>query len=92
MEQRFTRFDPAIHLHSDDAVQIFLAEAFDTGDAAFIADVLALVVRCRGMDTIAGEAGLTRAELDTALAAGEHISLALVLKILAVLRVSIGIK
>ena len=76
MKQRFTRFDPANYLNSDDAVQMFLAEAFETGDAAFIADVLALVVRFRGTNVIACQAGMTKAELDSALAAGEHISLA----------------
>lgn len=92
MGERFTRFDPAAQLDNDDAVEIFLADAFETGDGSFIAEVLAIVVRFRGVDEIASKAGMTGAELEESLNARGNMTLASTMAILAALRVTINVQ
>jgi len=46
---KLTTYDPAEDLTSDKAVAIFMAEAFGTGDAGYIAHALGVVARARGM-------------------------------------------
>jgi probable addiction module antidote protein len=60
-------FDPAEFLGDDDAQAEFLAEAFETGNASFIANALGAVARARGMSSIARDAGVTREALYRAL-------------------------
>lgn len=63
MSERFTDFDPAELLKSDEAIEVFLADAFETGDAAHIANALGVVARAKGMTKVANEAGLAREQL-----------------------------
>jgi probable addiction module antidote protein len=60
-------FDAAEYLGDEQAQAEFLAEAFDTGDATFIANALGVVARARGMSSIARDAGVTREALYRAL-------------------------
>ena len=63
MSEQFTAFDAAEYLDSDEAVQVFMADAFETADTAYIAHVLGVVARARGMSQIAEETGLSREQL-----------------------------
>lgn len=56
-------FDPAEYLTSDEAMATFMADAFETADAAYIAHALGIVARATGMAQIAGETGLSREQL-----------------------------
>ena len=56
-------YDPADALTSPEAVEVFIADAFETGDAAFIAKALGVVARAEGMSRIATETGLSREQL-----------------------------
>lgn len=60
-------FDAAEYLGDEQAQAAFLAEAFETGNAAFIANALGVVARARGMTSIAKDAGVTREALYKAL-------------------------
>jgi probable addiction module antidote protein len=60
-------FDPADYLGRPEAQEELIAEAFETGDAAFIANALGVVARARGMTEVAREAGVTREALYKAL-------------------------
>lgn len=60
-------FDEAKYLTSPEAQAELLADAFETGDAAYIANALGIVARARGMSQIAREAGVTREALYKAL-------------------------
>ena len=40
-------YDPADSLVDSEAVAVFLADAHDTGDAAFIAEAMAVVTRAK---------------------------------------------
>jgi probable addiction module antidote protein len=56
-------FDAAVYLDSPEAQAELLADAFETGDAAYIANALGVVARARGMSQIARDAGVTREAL-----------------------------
>ncbi len=56
-------YDPAAALDNEEAVEIFMADAFETGDAAYIAKALGVVARAKGMTQIASETGLSREQL-----------------------------
>lgn len=63
MAETLTTYDPSEDLASDEAIATFMAEAFETGDASYIAHALGVVARARGMTQIAGETGLSREQL-----------------------------
>ena len=63
MAERLTNYDPAEDLGSDEAIAIFMAEAFQTNDAGYIAHALGVVARAKGMAQIAGQTGLSREQL-----------------------------
>ena len=56
-------FDPARFLGRPAAQAELLADAFETGDARYIANALGIVARARGMTHVAKEAGVTREAL-----------------------------
>lgn len=63
MAEKLTRYDPAEDLTSDRAIATFMAEAFATEDAGYIAHALGVVARSKGMSEIAKETGLSREQL-----------------------------
>ena len=60
---RLKTFDPAEYLIGDAAIAAFMADAFATEDAGYIAHALGVVARAKGMAQIAGETGLSREQL-----------------------------
>lgn len=63
MAEKLTPYDPAEDLSSDEAIAIFMAEAFQTNDAGYIAHALGVVARAKGMTQIANQTGLSREQL-----------------------------
>ena len=63
MAQKLTTYDPAEDLTSDKAIAAFMAEAFGTEDAGYIAHALGVVARAKGMAQIAKDTGLSREQL-----------------------------
>ncbi len=63
MIEKLTTYDPAEALGSPEAIAIFMADALETGDAAYIAKALGVVARARGMSELARETGLSREQL-----------------------------
>lgn len=53
-------YDLAVALDSPERIALFMADAFETGDAAYIAKALGVVVRAKGMAVVADETGLSR--------------------------------
>jgi len=47
MTEAIYDYDPADSLVDSEAVAVFLADAHDTGDAAFIAEAMAVVARAK---------------------------------------------
>jgi probable addiction module antidote protein len=56
-------YDPALVLESPEAIEIFMADAFETGNSAYIAKALGVVARAKGMSQIASDTGLSREQL-----------------------------
>jgi probable addiction module antidote protein len=69
MTEKLTDFDPSATLKSDEAIEVFLADALETGDAGHIASALGVVARAKGMTKIAKETGLAREQLYKSLSA-----------------------
>jgi len=62
-----TPFDAAEFLDDPTSQAELLADAFESGNATYIAQALGVVARARGMTEIAREAGVTREALYKAL-------------------------
>ena len=56
-------YDPTSALDSSEAIELFMADAFETGNSAYIAKALGVVARAKGMTQIANETGLSREQL-----------------------------
>lgn len=63
MAETFTTFDPAAMPETEADIADFMADAFETGDTAYIAKALGVVARAKGMTQIARETGLSREQL-----------------------------
>lgn len=63
MTETLTPFDPAEGLTSNEAISVFMEEAFKTKDPGYIAHALGVVARAKGMTQIAKESGLSREQL-----------------------------
>jgi probable addiction module antidote protein len=61
--EKLTTYDPAEDLTSEKAIATFMAEAFQTEDAGYIAHALGVVARAKGMAEIASQTGLSREQL-----------------------------
>lgn len=82
MAEKLTEFDPAELLKSDEAIETFLADALETGDAAHIASALGVVARAKGMTRVARETGLAREQLYKSLSATGNPTLATTLAVM----------
>ncbi len=58
-----TTYDPAADLLDEAGIMSFMAEAFETHNAGYIAHALGVVARAKGMGQIAAETGLSREQL-----------------------------
>lgn len=85
MAEKFSDFDPADMLESDEAIEIFLSDAFETGDAGHIASAIGAAARAKGMTKIARETGLAREQLYKSLSAGGNPTLETLLTVLKAL-------
>ena len=63
MKSKLTVYDPAEDLVNDEAMAVFMSEAFASNDAGYIAHALGVVARAKGMTQIATETGLSREQL-----------------------------
>jgi probable addiction module antidote protein len=63
MTATLTSYDPAEDLLDEEGISVFMAEAFETKDAGYIAHALGVVARAKGMVQIAQETGLSREQL-----------------------------
>lgn len=60
MVEKITPYDPAKALNSIEAINIFLEDAFETGDSAYIAKALGIAAKAKGMSAVAKDTGLSR--------------------------------
>jgi probable addiction module antidote protein len=55
MSDKISDYDPAAALESEEAIAVFLADALETGDSAYIAKAMGVVARAKGMSELARE-------------------------------------
>lgn len=60
MNEQLYEYDPASALTDPENIAVFMADAFETGDAGHIAKALGVVARAKGMTELARESGLSR--------------------------------
>lgn len=63
MSDKIYDYDPAAALESDEAMAVFLADALETGESAYIAKAMGVVARAKGMADLARDTGLSREQL-----------------------------
>lgn len=76
-----TPFDPAAYVTDAQAVEVFLADAFESEDPAVIIEAIGVVARSRGMTALAADTGLARQSLYKALSQGGNPEFGTVLKV-----------
>ena len=84
--------DAAEHLTNAKAQRELIVDAFETGDAGYIAAALGAVARARGMSKIAEAAGVTRASLYKALSRSGDPQLTTLLGVLKAMGLSLTVK
>ncbi len=82
MAERLTTYDPAEALDSPEAIEVFLNDAFETGDPSYISKALGVVARAKGMTTVAGDTGLSREQLYKSLSDNGNPTLKTIVKIM----------
>ncbi|TPE44145.1 addiction module antidote protein [Amaricoccus solimangrovi] len=65
--EHLEQFDAAPYIDTPEAEAILLSDAFESGDATYIAHALGIVARARGLAQIARDAGISRPTLYAAI-------------------------
>ena len=63
MTESLYNYDPASALGSPEAIAVFISDALETNDAAYIAKAMGVVARAKGMTKLSRETGLSREQL-----------------------------
>jgi probable addiction module antidote protein len=91
MAEKFYPFDPADYLDSQEAIEVFMADAFETGDAPHIAAAMSVVARAQGMNDLAAKAGLTQEQLDRFLNGTDNPSLTTTLAVIKAMGLNLAV-
>ena len=89
---KLTHYDPASALINDEEIAIFMADALETGDAAYIAQALGVVARAKGMTQIAAQTGLSREQLYRSFSEKGNPTLKTTLAVMKALGLGLAIK
>lgn len=92
MTDQLSNYDPAEDLTTDEAISLFMAEAFATRDASYIAHALGVVARAKGMAQIAEQAGLSREQLYRSLSTNGNPTLKTTMAVMKALGVDLTAK
>lgn len=89
MKEVIYDYDPAAALDGPDAIAIFIADAFETGDAEYIAKAMGVVARAKGMTQLARETGLSREQLYRSFSEKGNPTLKTILAVMRVLGIDL---
>jgi len=92
MAEKLTAYDPAAALDSDEEIAFFMADALETGNAAYIAKALGIVARAKGMAQIAAQTGLSREQLYRSFSENGNPTLKTTLAVMKVLGIELTAK
>ena len=85
-------FDPAEFIGGPESEAVILADAFETGDAGYIAHALGVIARARGITETARQAGVSRPTLYAAISGDGDPKLSTLLSLLKALNVKISVE
>lgn len=80
-KERFSRYDTADYLKSEEDIAAYLDAVMEDGDAALIAAALGDVARARNMTVLAQEVGMSRVGLNKALSGQGNPTLSTIMKV-----------
>lgn len=87
-----TAFDPAEYLTTPRALAIYMSEALEAGDPAYVMHALGVIARAKGMAEIARQTGLGRESLYKALREGGNPAFDTVIRVMRALGLSMAAK
>lgn len=91
MSEKFSRYETADYLETEEDIRLYLEACQEDGDPALIAAALGDIARARNMSQLAKDAGMTRAGLYKALSPGGNPSFATISKVAQALGLKITI-
>lgn len=80
-KEKFSRYDAADYLKTDEDMAAYLDAAVEDGDPALVAAALGDIARARNMSQLARDTGMTREGLYKALSGDGNPSFATILKV-----------
>lgn len=83
-------YDPAEDLGDETGIATFMAGAFETKDAGYIAHALGVVARAKGMAQIAAQTGLSREQLYRSFSGRGNPTLKTTLAVMAALGIELS--
>ncbi|WP_010106436.1 addiction module antidote protein [Verminephrobacter aporrectodeae] len=92
MDVKFSRYDTADYLRTEDDIAAYLDAVMEDGDPALVAAALGDVARARNLSQLARDVGMSRQGLDKALSGAGNPSLATVLKVAQALGLRLAFK
>ena len=92
MAEKLATYDPAAALVDDEEIAAFMADAFESGDAGYIANALGIVARAKGMTQIAQQTGLSREQLYRSFSAAGNPTLKTTLSVMKALGIDLTAK
>lgn len=84
-------FDPVEYLDSDDAVRVFLDDAFETGDPKYIAKAIGIAAKAKGMTELSKQTGIRREQLYQSLSEEGNPTLQTLMPVLNALGVRLSV-
>ena len=90
MTDKLSPYDPADDLRTDEAIAVFMDEAFGTADSAYVAHALGVVARAKGMTQVAKHTGLSREQLYRSLSENGNPTLSTTLAVLDALGIGLA--
>lgn len=92
MAEQIFKYDPAAALDTPEAVDIFLNDAFETENPAYIAEALGVIARAKGMSKVSRAANLNREQLYKTLSSEGNPTFTTVIKVMKSLGLSLTFK
>lgn len=87
-----TPFDAAPYIDTPEAEAHLLSDAFESGDPAYIAHAIGIIVRARGITQIAKEASLSRPAIYAAISGESDPKLSTLLSLFGALGVKLAVQ
>lgn len=92
MAEKLMAYDPAAALVNVEGIAAFVADALETGDAAYIAHALGVATRAKGMAHVAAHTGLSREQLYSSFSENGNLTLRTTLAVVKALGIELTVK